>query len=821
MDFLTDDEIRRLFHILDEDENRSISVREFAGLMISIPFTPGYDTPLPDFILNGILNGNIEDERLHLAPYFRAFDSDGSGELDINEFGNMIRGAWHQNFQRRIKNYLNIDIPVLPAVPRVVQQPVRTSADIAGISFNSDTPIAGQVTLRELTNNLRQLTDEQIALAPGKGRPVVAEIQRYKRLGRLHEIHAEILRFANFDRCLDNLVIIAGSDYNPRLNPLDQLIIDFRNFLVRGIDVIISGRMGRIEQPGLTREGLIMFMNYVLTDPQVGMQAYIGTHLLAGKSNWSFARCVYLVNRFLSSFNRFGTRVDDIAIGSYTLRYLNWCVGGYDHTLETWIRDQGRPLFNIDDNAPHYYSARCGGGLADCVVYALHNSIPTMIERISSLLPASQPPPILRQGNQDEVVPIEPNAMSVENYEAALITTIQDLMSDGLDYDTAMAMAISQLGERPSESARPSESVLPPNWLKVVYETRTIYVNVSTGETSFEPPVPARRSTDIPPPAPARPSRDMPPPAPVRIIQRSSEEILRQLPIELRHVVEQQESNSNAPQSVKEHRALLALNYFRDATPADLAYIMAVSQLTTPRATQNSQSPRILAQSSQSSNGSAAVPVHPSGRQTHFKPISTTADVDTIRNLIRQHDLAYNAATNNSNANTIAEEARLARSIAEYFPEWDQRVQHTDQILQQTNARLNEIFYQYRMAELPSKSLNGFKVLLVEEALKTYFGRQEDIHFLNEALQQFANSLYGPHFIGESFIEAFNLTDPSSYNPSRNSGEGGKFTNSKKRLSKKKYNINKKSKNNNKNSKNNNRKSKNNNRKILTKYLYI
>ena len=480
-------------------------------------------------------------------------------------------------------------------------------------------------------------------------------------------------------------------------------------------------------------------MNYILTDDEVGMRRLIGTHILAKNPQWSFARCVYLVTRFVNSFNRFGDRVAEIIIGSFTLGYFNFCVGGYDHTLSTWIAANGRPL---GDN---HYSARCGPGLADCIIYGLKNGIRIMISKLRELLP--RPPPRPSQPGPEAIQAHSANSsMSVDDYDTYLACLVQDFMSYGHDDETSQALALSYLsqalGDRPSSRAT-------------------------------EAPVSASRApTGMPPPAP--------------VIERSSEIVLSRLPLELRRLVEQQESSSRAPQMVKEHRALKALEYFSDGFPPEVAYTLGTSHFDTPR-------PHPVP---------SPGPVPPPHPQQH-RSITTTADIAELRNLISQHERALGEVERNRNNDTIAEESRLARAIAQFFPVWDQSIQYTPEVIQATNGEIGRFYTQYRAWPYTNKSFDGFKILLIEEALSRCPDREEDIVPLNADLQRFANSIYGPHFMDSSILEEWDLENPATYNNAPS--EGGKYNKSKNRLSKR--NNNKKSKkclskrNNNKKSK--------------------
>ena len=463
------------------------------------------------------------------------------------------------------------------------------------IYFDENTPIVQQITLADLYTYLRKLTPRELIIQ--RGRDFLDKIERLKRKGRSWEIQIEILQMDDIDRFLHSLVTIAGDDYRPGIHALDRLILDFQNTLLRGINVIVSRRFGEIPE-GLTRAGLIQFMNYILTDDEVGMRRLIGTHILAQNPQWSFARCVYLVTRFLNSFNRFGNRVAEIIIGSFTLGYFNFCVGGYDHTLSTWIAANGRP------QGDNYFSARDGAGLADCILYGLKYGISIMIRKLRELLPDNNMDDIHRR------------------------TDIDSDVGEGMD-----------------------EGGLLP------------------------------RPRPVPPPRP-----------PASHIRR--------------------------------------------------------------------------------------------------RAITTTADITKLRNLISQHERALGEVERNRNNDTIAEESRLARAIAQFFPVWNQSIQYTPEVIQATNGQIGRFYTQYRAWAYTNKSFDGFKIVLIDAALKLCPDREEDIAPLNADLQRFANSIYGPHFMGDSLLEAWDLENPVTYNNAPS--EGGKYNKSKNRLSKR--NNNKKSK---------------------------
>ena len=584
MSNLTGNQIRELFGIIDHNQNGTINIVELASFFVSFPFTGDF------YSIDGIplLSGAEADDVSGLMLYFYSF-SNQYNSIEMNGFTRMVMETWPPTFQGRVRTFLELQfVPVLaPAhvqqIPlQVVPVPAPAHVPVQQSPFNKDTRIEGDVTLAGLSDNLKELTDREIIRKP-HGHAILQQIRETEQLGACHEIHVKILRMVDLNRGIEGLVTIARRDYTLGIDT-QELVQNFDRCLTKGIEIITLGRMGTIEQQGLTIEGLTRCKDYILNDRDVGMRQLIRDFNIARNPRYSFARLVFLVTAFLNSFNTFGDRVADIIIGSYTLGYFNMCVGGYDHDLQTYIGSNGRPLPN------HILPMRCGTGLAECVLGCLENSIRTMIRRLT---PAPAPAPVQR-------------------------------------------------------------------------------------------------------PAPAPVQRPAPRPVP------------------------------------------------------------------------------------------------------NFGIFTSTAEIEAIKLNIAQHARVFGAAVDVPSRDAILAEANLAGYLAQFFPEWDPNIEHSPEIIAAKIGELNRVLVQYRLPTYRHKSLNGFKVSILDQVIRTHYLEevQREIPDVNRELQLMACALYGPHFYdGESFVQSSDLNSPESYNDNPELGGGRrKFIKSKTRLSKKKYNKNKKSK---------------------------
>ncbi len=181
-----------------------------------------------------------------------------------------------------------------------------------------------------------------------------------------------------------------------------------------------------------TREGLHRFLTYILTNQSVGMINYLPLHNLLNNPQLSFARIVFLLNGFFNKIRECGI-LGDLILEEYVKSYFMWCVGGYGHTLATWIADDGRPL---PGNA---FSARSGDGLSYCVVYGFRDCLQSAIKRYNELQRDRAPPqPVMR----------------LDEYDRTYQLMIDRLLETGYSPERANDTVIETLGPRPSHIVR-------------------------------------------------------------------------------------------------------------------------------------------------------------------------------------------------------------------------------------------------------------------------------------------------------------------------------------------------------------------------------
>ena len=278
------------------------------------------------------------------------------------------------------------------------------------------TELARGVTLEGLSNKLRPLNDKEYIAKYG--------VKAFNEFARPYRDLMMTLPEA-----LDDLAKINGSDYSPETTLPDDIILDFQDHMMRGIDIYMSNTGS---SSAFTREGLHKFLTYILTNDHVGMVRYLPRYKLLNKPEFLFARIVFLLNVFFDKIRQCGI-LGDLILEEYVKRYFSRCVSGYGHTLETWIAHDGRPLYG------EAFSARSGDGLAYCVVYGLKDCLQPAIQRYNEL--------------QRDRAPPQP-MMSLDEYDSAYQLMVDSLLENGYSQQKANDTVRETLGPRPSHIVR-------------------------------------------------------------------------------------------------------------------------------------------------------------------------------------------------------------------------------------------------------------------------------------------------------------------------------------------------------------------------------
>jgi len=236
-------------------------------------------------------------------------------------------------------------------------------------------------------------------------------------------------RIEQLPEALDDLAKINGPDYSPETTSPDDIIQDFQDHMMRGIDIYMSNTGSA---SAFTREGLHKFLTYILKNQNVGMVHHLPRYKLLYKPEYLFARIVFLLNGFFNKIRECGI-LGDLILEEYVKSYFRWCVGGYGHTLETWIAADGRPLHGQS------FSARSGDGLSYCVVYGFRDCLQSAIKRYNEL--------------QRDRAPPQP-VMSLDEYDRTYQLMIDRLLETGYSPERANDTVIETLGPRPSHIVR-------------------------------------------------------------------------------------------------------------------------------------------------------------------------------------------------------------------------------------------------------------------------------------------------------------------------------------------------------------------------------
>jgi hypothetical protein len=220
-------------------------------------------------------------------------------------------------------------------------------------------------------------------------RQLQAEEEHEGEGGPCVEIHKDIKKMLNLPSGLKHLSEITGDDIgmNPPLGSLKGIFDDFHHHLTRGIDIY----MERDNNMRLSKEGLLLLLNHLLSSRSTGLKHFMRIFNIANNPNYRLSRIMYLTNGYLRRMGDFG-RAGEWMIMSYAMAYLGWGVGGYGHTIKTFIESNGEPM--PDEST----ATRCGPGNADCVIYAFKTGLENGLSKISS-------DPEIRQPKREDTVP--------------------------------------------------------------------------------------------------------------------------------------------------------------------------------------------------------------------------------------------------------------------------------------------------------------------------------------------------------------------------------------------------------------------------------
>ena len=434
-----------IFNSIDEDRSGEIDMNELATFFANINISPIDGRPLPPAVLEQIYRGDLLNIP-GFRDYFVAFDTDGNGEIDIIEFYRLF-DSFHPDLKHALHELFNSVMPT-PASQNIFNNGISTPARDRNhqptrydapqqqqqqqIVVIGSTEIVPGITFETLHNELREYTGRELVREIGD--VAARQLVQENEADACIEIHKVIKRMVHLNDAVNHLRIIAGREMD--LSPFIILQM-FQQNLLRGIDLYISYRY----TPIYPRDGLVLLINHLLTDPNEGLQQNMMAFALNNNPQFSLSRLMFFINAYLDKLNDFG-RSGEILFASYVMTYLQLGAGGYGNTVNTFIENGGLSVH------PSGWITGCSGGNSDRVVIAMRYGIYKGLRRISEdqvLQSVARGPAVIARQNSAR----SPRGQQNTNRDELIAT----LIGNGMEIEEAENMAMSIMPPTPRQNS--------------------------------------------------------------------------------------------------------------------------------------------------------------------------------------------------------------------------------------------------------------------------------------------------------------------------------------------------------------------------------
>jgi len=340
----SNDWITQLFNTFDEDESRTIDMRELLSLFLSFPYSPINGAPLQEddmyFIQQMLADPEVYMEADHdFLLYFNRFDTNHDGTLDATEFRQMIE-AFPVSLRERIRTFMTATLQEqVQLVPEV-----RTEGPVTPFSIDvalRDT----QVTFRDLLTYFK-LWDIEKERAEIRARLTEASWAYVSgRVPACFEIHKSVYFTLDLNEGLAALEQITHKTYianAPDATP-GKILNKFNQHLLRGVDLHEENPIPDFGTWPI--DGLRMLIEHLMTNGYEGLRGALASSQMVGGAQLGLPinRVMYLINHFLDYvIQPEHGRGGQLIYMSYVFSYLSLAVGGYGHSIDSYIQYEGR-----------------------------------------------------------------------------------------------------------------------------------------------------------------------------------------------------------------------------------------------------------------------------------------------------------------------------------------------------------------------------------------------------------------------------------------------------------------------------------------------